>query len=529
MAYREVTMIEIKEVLRQRLAGRPKKRIAFEVGLDPKTVRRYLAAAEGLGFREDGGEEQLTDEFILELVDALRPQGSRQRGQAWKVCARERKFIEDRLSSRVRLKKVWKLLRRRGVDVPYSTLHRFARAELEFGHKAPTVPVVDADPGHELIVDTGWVVTLEAQQPGGRRRRHKAFIFTPSVSRYRFVYPVERETTETAIEACEAAWRFYGGIFENILVDNTKAIVKEASPTDPVLVTGFLEYCQARGFLVDTSRVRKPTDKARVERTVRHVRDDCFGGESLRLLSEAQDHALSWCLHEEGLRRHSRTQRLPQEHFQAVELPVLKAIPEDVYDIPSWHEPKVGRDHLAQVLKAFYSLPTRFIGKRLKARADRNLVKFYDQGRLVKTHPRNPPGGQSLDSNDFPQAKQPYVMRDIDYLRGEARKLGENVGIYADRLFDKPLPWAKMRAVRGLLSLAKKHSAERLDAACSLALEAEMLSYKRLKRMLELPELPKPPEQTPSNIVPFDRYARSAEQYALPGFGSGSTQKGRRS
>jgi len=44
MAYREVTMLEVKEVLRLWLEGVPKKRIAARLGLNVKTVRRYLAA-----------------------------------------------------------------------------------------------------------------------------------------------------------------------------------------------------------------------------------------------------------------------------------------------------------------------------------------------------------------------------------------------------------------------------------------------------------------------------------------------------
>jgi hypothetical protein len=75
-----------------------------------------------------------------------------------------------------------------------------------------TVPVADGEPGQELQLDTGWMTYLEADEHG-RRRRFKAFIFTPNVSRYRFVYPVGRERTEDAIEACEAAWEFYGRVF----------------------------------------------------------------------------------------------------------------------------------------------------------------------------------------------------------------------------------------------------------------------------------------------------------------------------
>ena len=56
--YREVTMIEIREVLRLRGEGLPKKRIAAQLGLDPKTVRRYL---DGRGDRRrprDGDDQR---------------------------------------------------------------------------------------------------------------------------------------------------------------------------------------------------------------------------------------------------------------------------------------------------------------------------------------------------------------------------------------------------------------------------------------------------------------------------------------
>ena len=53
MAFREVTMLEIKEILRLWLAGVPKKRIAQQLGFDVKTVRRYLAAARAPEFARD--------------------------------------------------------------------------------------------------------------------------------------------------------------------------------------------------------------------------------------------------------------------------------------------------------------------------------------------------------------------------------------------------------------------------------------------------------------------------------------------
>jgi len=71
----------------------------------------------------------------------------------------------------------------------------------------------------------------------------------------------------------------FGGVFKTLIVDNTKAIVHEADRLAPRLNLGFLEYAQARGFHIDAARVLSPKDKARVERSVQTVRDDCFGGE----------------------------------------------------------------------------------------------------------------------------------------------------------------------------------------------------------------------------------------------------------
>jgi hypothetical protein len=56
----------------------------------------------------------------------------------------------------------------------------------------------------------------------------RAWIFTAMRSRHRFVYPVFRETTASAIEACEAAWAFFGGVFRGPIPDNIKAIVHTA-------------------------------------------------------------------------------------------------------------------------------------------------------------------------------------------------------------------------------------------------------------------------------------------------------------
>ncbi len=512
MAYREVTMLELREVLRLWLAGGGKKPIAARLGLDVKTVRRYLRAAAECGLTQ--GQQWLTEEQFAQVVAALGSPVERPHGDTWALCERERDFIAQHLGNHIKLNKVRRLLLRRGVAVPYATLHRFAVAELEFGRVATTIPVADCGPGEELQLDTGWMTLLE-QDLFGKRRRFRAWIFTAVRSRHRYVHVCFEETTRTAIAACEAAWEFFGGVFLVLIPDNTKSIVQTADPLATRITPAFLEYSQSRGFHIAPARVRRPRDKGRVERAVQPVRDDCFAGERLYSLPQAQERAIHWCSNEYGRRRHSRTQRMPLEQFEAEEKRALLPAPRDQYDVPLWCEPLIARDQCAQVAKSLYSLPTRFVGKHLRARADRSTVRFYDGALLVKTHARQVPGGKSIDASDYPEHKTAYAMRDVAFLEQQAKKHGEAIGRFAHALLDAPLPWTRMRRVYALLGLAKRYGDARVEEACITALAIEMLDVHRLERMLKLAPPPSPPPRAPK-VIPLARFLRPSTQYALP-------------
>jgi len=511
--YREVTMVEITEVLRLWREGVPTKRVAAQLGLDPKTVRRYLEVASATGLRADGPPP--CDEALRDVLLALHPTGGRPRGEGWTVCAAQRPRIERWLAEGVRLTKIRRLLARQGVLLAYPMLYRFAVEELGFGRAKTTIPVLDGEPGQEIQVDTGWVGRLTVAERDRRHRRFRAWIFTAVYSRHRFVYPTFEETTGRAIEACEAAWAFFGGVFKVLIPDNTKAIIVRADPLAPRITPAFLEYAQARGFHIDAARSRHAQDKARVERSVPTVRDDCFGGEVLLDLDAARERARVWCLEEYGLRRHSRTQQAPRTHFERDERPVLLPPPTEAYDIPLWSTPKVARDQLAQVARALYSIPHAQVGRRLTARADSQLVRFYDRGVLVKTHPRQPPGGRAIDPHDYPIERSVYALRNVQALQAQADAHGPSISRFAAALLDGPLPWTRMRRVYALLGLVRRFGPSRVNEACALGLALEMLDVRRLQRMLELGQTTPAPVPA-GRVLPLARYLRPAHQYALP-------------
>lgn len=517
MSYREVTMHEVKEVLRLWLKGLGKKPIARQLGIDRNTVRSYIKHAERVGLDRTIGDASLTDEVVTKVLLRLRAPQAREHGSGWASCVEHLDFIKKKLDQGVLLTKARKLLaREREVTIPYSTLHRFAVAELDFGRTAPTMPVSDCEPGAELQVDTGWVAMLEPDL-FGKRRRVKAWIFTAVRSRHRFVWPIFQETTKSAIEACEAAWEFFGGVFHVLIVDNTKAIVAKADHLEPRLVRAFLEYSQKRDFVIDTARVRSPKDKARVERAVQTVRGDCFGGERLYDLDDCRKRARQWSLEEYGAKKHTRTQRCPLEHFLAEEKAALHPAPTEPYDIPHWCDPKVGLDQHAQVAKALYSLPRHFVRKRLTARADSQLVRFYTTGEvLVKTHPRKPPGGRSSDPADFPPEQDACARRDMAFFLKQAATHGAAIGHFADALIAGPQPWTKVRRVYALLGLVKRYGAARIEPICVSALAADMLDMRRLQRIVELAAKPPAAPAATARPAPPARFLRDTAQYALP-------------
>ncbi len=378
--------------------------------------------------------------------------------------------------------KIEELLARQGVRVPYRTLHRFAVERCGFRAKNTTVRVVDGEPGVECQVDfahMGYLLDPES----GRRRKVHALIFTAVVSRHMFVWLTYSQTLSAVVAGCEAAWGFFGGAFKVLIPDNLKPVVTDADAVNPTLSTGWLDYAQHVGFGTDPARVRSPQDKPRVERVVQYVRGNFWAGETFVDLADAQARAEAWCAQRAGMRIHGTTQARPAEAFAELEAACLLPVPAP-YDVPVFTRVKVHRDYHVEVAKALYSVPEPFLGRHLDARADSELVKLYSRGRLVKTHPRQPPGGRSTDRDDLPAEKAGYALRDLTTLIAVCAGHGENVGIYAERLLDDPLPWTRMRSVYRLLGLVRRYGPDPVDAACARSLDLDVVSVSKIAAML---------------------------------------------
>jgi transposase len=484
MAFREVLVTQVREVLRAWLAGEGKRPAARRAGVDVKTAARYIRAAQAAGLARDGDESQLSVELLGQVVAAVRPARPAGHGESWEALVPRKEEITGWVKRDLTLVKIGELLERSGTAVPYRTLARYAAAECGYSssRQKVTVPVADGKPGEEVQVDFGYLGMIS---DGDRRRRLHALVFTAVFSRYCFVFLTFSQTTAAVIAGCEAAWAFFGGMFRVVIPDNLKPVVDKADRLEPGWNREWLEYMQARGLVADPARVRSPQDKGRVESGVKFAQVSFFAGEQFMGIADAQRRAEDWCRNRAGMRIHGTTRQRPAEVFAQLEAPALLPAPEQPYRVPAWSEAKVQRDFHVRAHNAFYSVPWRLAGQQVSVRADGTLVKICHRGLVIRTHPQQPAGGRVSDPADFPPDTDVYARRDVDKLAKMAAARGEAIGVYAARILDIPLPWTKMRAVYTLIGLARTYGNDAVEQACAAALELDVVSVPKIRSIVE--------------------------------------------
>lgn len=492
MSYRELSMIDVKELLRRWSAGHSNRKIARETGTDRDTVARYVAVA--IALRIERGHA-FSDEEVHGVAQHVQVRPVRDASAEWTAVAAHKDRIAEWLGRQrpLRLTKVHTLLCREGVAASYDTLRRFAAQELGWGKRAPTILLEDPPPGQEAQVDFGKMGMIVDPEVG-RARTLWALIITLAFSRYQFVWPTFVQTTAAVCEGLDRAWWFFDAMSKTIVPDNTRAMIKEPKALAPTLVAAFLDYVQARGIFVDPARIRSPKDKPRVENQVSYVRESWFDGETFTDLDDARRSAEHWSREVAGSRVHGTTRQVPRELFESAEKAAMLAPPAEPFDVPLWvDKAKVHPDHHIQVARALYSVPTLYLYKTVRARADRTLVRIYFGTELIKVHPRKPPGGRSTDTSDYPAGKAHYALRSVDALLARAQQRGAHVGVYAERLLAGPLPWTRMRQAYALLRLCDKYGECRVEAVCQSALAFDVVDVVRITRMLKTATRPASP------------------------------------
>jgi transposase len=489
MAYREIGMWEILEVLRRVARGERRRAIERVTGRSRSTIRRWLRVARKLGWEPGQGEpDESLAVAVAQRVRPVRDEASPGASQARLLPHREQ--IQAWLAPEdehrgLRLTKVQQLLTRQGVDVPYSSLHRFAVQHCGFADRRRlTVRRAETAPGELAEVDFGRL-GLVWDPEAERRRVHHALLVTLVYSRHQYIYVTPSQKIPDLIAGLEEAWAFFGGVTTRAVLDNLKAAVTKADRYEPIFERTFAEYAAHRGFVIDAAVARHATGKPVVERNVQYLRESFFRGETWLDRDHVQREAIRWCVEVAGQRTHGTTRRRPLVVFENEEKSKLRPLVAGRFDPPVWAEAKVHPDHHIQFAKGLYSVPTRHVGKQVWVRGDSKLVRIYVGGECVKTHEPVSEGKRSTDYRDYPEELAPYARRDPDALIREGHRQGAHIGRFLAKLLAGDFPWAKLRQGQKLLRLTNKYGRARLQAACRRALYFELYNVKRVEQIVK--------------------------------------------
>ena len=158
--------------------------MAGQAGVDRKTARNYVNAALAAGLVRDGGEEQLTDELVGQVVAAVRPARPQGHGAGWEALEGQHAQIVEWVGKDLTVVKIGDLLARRGVLVAHRTLHRYCVERTDYRGRGAreTVPVADGEPGVECQIDFARMGLIDDPETGRRRVVHAAACLATSAA-----------------------------------------------------------------------------------------------------------------------------------------------------------------------------------------------------------------------------------------------------------------------------------------------------------------------------------------------------------
>ncbi len=117
-------------------------------------------------------------------------------------------------------------------------------------------------------------------------------------------------------------------------------------------------------------------------------------------LDELNEKIRGWDAADDGRRINDRIRTVGQ--YFAVEAPLLRPVPVEGFDPGLSLEPRVDRSALITVRMVKYSVPARFIGRKVRVSLRASEVVVFDGRAVIARHQRVAArGGQSLDLDHY--------------------------------------------------------------------------------------------------------------------------------
>ncbi len=482
-------------------SGWPKLRIARELDLDVKTVRRCIreaAAADSKSLLSPPGPVGQGDSkgTVLPAGDSLAKTGISCFGRVSKSllppagkngrsskCEPYRKRIEDAAESGLTAQRIYQDLTVEGFAGAYDSVKRFVRKL--FPATAERVHRMECLPGEEAQVDFGLGAPIRMAE--GKLKRTWVFRIVLSYSRKAYSETILRQTTENFIRCLENAFRYFGGVTTSVVIDNLRAAVKRADWYEPELNPKVREFAHHYGTAILPTRPRRPEHKGKVESSVKYVKNNALKGRIFGTVDEENKFLLQWESNIADKRIHGTIRQQVAKLFE-VERPALRPLPAMLFPCFQEGRRRVHRDSFVEVEKAYYEVSAQeYIGRDLWVRWDGRMVRlFNDKMEQIEVHARSEMGKFNYSKNTTSRDRMCGVEHTAAWLIKRAIKIGPQCGAWADAvILNRGVEG--IRPLHGLLGLPRQYTATAIEKACERALSHGTYSLRDLRRLLEQP------------------------------------------
>lgn len=352
----------VDQILYLYAKGWGKKRIAKELGISSKTVKRYIFQNGWKPYKKPVRTKKL-----MGLNKWL-----------------EECFYTHRGNSVVVHQE---LKRQHGIDVNISTVERAVRPfRQKIVSESKATVRFETPPGKQMQIDFGSLTV----KIGNEKRRVYFFAAVLGYSRRQYVQAFLHERQSAWFEGMEGAFRHFGGIPEHVLLDNAKALVSSHNPLtrEVIFNSNLCAFATYWKFTPKACAPYRARTKGKDESTVKYIKRNAIAGREFSSFEELQEHLVWWLREIADKRVHGTTAEKPIARFEKDEAATLKPL-EGKPPFYQGRELKrvVQSDACVEVDSNFYSVPWQLIKRQVMIRIEGEEVKIFDNDEEIACHP----------------------------------------------------------------------------------------------------------------------------------------------
>lgn len=336
--------------------------IARQLGIDRKTVRKYLAKDVGI---PTYGPRQPRKRLIEGHVDYLR-----QRLEAYPGLTAQRLMRE---------------ITERGYRGGYSTVRDIVRELRPPGGGRGFAVRFETPPGHQAQVDFAQFQVRFSDKPD---KVQIVWLFSMVLGFSRLIWArfAYRQTLQTVLACHKAAFEAIGGVPREILYDRMKtAVIGEDEEGRVVYNRGLCDLASHYGFLPKACRAYRPETKGKVERPFRYIREDFFLGTVFRDLDDLNAQLARWLGDVANPRVHATTGRVVNEAF-GEEKPTLQSLPLISFGSVLKLERRISREGMVSVEGNYYSVPDATRRRMVEVQCLADEIQIFEGELLIARH-----------------------------------------------------------------------------------------------------------------------------------------------